>query len=165
MNTARNRRESHPNQVRKASLLVDTAALKERGIDQIRVLSESKFLELLGGVSRSSALEPALAVSEETVVSAPAPYGQGPSAYQSKWERLRHRHEDKLQKIETGMERLSSTFHSIQEALNRLGTEEPAAGPVAAEPVHVNAPEPEVTGPRAPKSRRSQQDLLREMLL
>ena len=130
--------------VEKATTLVKTTTLNENGIDHIRVLSESKFLGLVRTMVQES-------LRSEVAPADAAPQGAGEC--QAEWQALRQRHTQNLDKIETGMQRLSQTFSNIRDMLGHLnGGEAPAAAPVP-------------PSPAARQSAPQQTDLLRDMLL
>jgi len=128
--------------VEKATTVVPTQTLQNEGIEKIRVVSQSMFVKLVRGMV------------EESIHSRLASADPDSSAVcQAQWESLRHRHEDKLVRIESGMRQLSETFESIQTLLEGAGIEA----------LEHPATQSSKTGARA--ATPSQQDLLREMLL
>ena len=105
--------------VKESTTLVGTGALNEKGIDQVRVLSESRFVELVRDLVEAS-VERHLEESKAMTVAAPSvevpvhdpsiQQEQLSSAYETQWSELRSRHTEKLERIEHGVERLAGTF-------------------------------------------------------
>jgi hypothetical protein len=151
--------ERPSSRIENATTLMRTAALAERGIDHVRVLSESKFLGLVRSMVDESMTQHLDGVGAEAGASAPPARANGSheseGAYQKKWEELRARHEKSLERIETGMRRLGATFEAIKETLARWNAGE-AAAPAAVGPVEET---PRLAPPVSHKT------LLREMLL
>jgi hypothetical protein len=190
--------------VDRATTVVRTNTLNETGIDQVRVLSESKFFGLVRAMvedslrvhlTRSAGAAAAARPPGEPTARAggyapPAPSGARPppsplpppqpsrpvpGTYEELWKALRHQHEQSLDRIESGMRRLASTFEGIRTTLGeREGRDPPRTAPPASHPAapasHPAAPasHPAAPPPGAARVRSSavnQKALLREMLL
>ncbi len=141
--------------IRCASLPVRTRTLAESGVENLRILSESKLIELLQAIVSET-----LADVRSAEVP-PAPFAEvvpGPfdtteeleKAYQGKWNELRGKHEESLRRIEGRMEKLARVFRGLEGAFSRLD------GPSAGET-------PDGAPPVSSEEKRKQ--LLREMLL
>ena len=96
------RRGGPSGRVENATTLVRTATLADRGIDQIRVLSESKFLGLVRRMVDESMDQHVDDAYAELAASPAAARANGShdieGAYQKKWEELRARHEESLER-------------------------------------------------------------------
>ena len=142
MNTTPTHNTATIEPVEKATTVVPTQTLQKEGIEKIRVVSQSMFVKLVRGMVEESIHGRLESADPESS-----------TVCQAQWEALRHHHEDKLVRIESGMRQLSATFESIQTLLEGAGIE-------SFEP---STPPPSKTASRA--ATPSQQDLLREMLL
>ncbi|MBI4601119.1 MAG: hypothetical protein HY721_04075 [Planctomycetes bacterium] len=141
--------------IERATTPVKTDLLARNGVSSLRILSASRFLDLLQGMVEGSVKE-----RPGPRAAGPGP-GPGPAApegpaadleraYEARWRDLRSRHEESLRRIEGRMEKLSQVFHGLQGAFE--GLEGPA--PAAAEGT-----------PRDPAGHDQARALLREMLL
>ena len=125
-----------------ATTPVPTRALLGRGIERIRVLSESRFRDLVRAMVEESirrrlqsaptplpAAEPApipkVRPPTESAAaragSAAARAGADPGhVAQARWSRLRDKHEGHLDSIEKRLSRLTGSFDAIRDSLERL---------------------------------------------
>lgn len=138
----------------RASLPVRTRTLTESGVESLRILSESKLIELLQAMVTETLADVRSAAVPPPVFPAGAADMLGSpedleKAYQGKWDELRGKHEESLRRIEGRMEKLAKVFRGLEGAFSRLdGPGSPAA-----------KPEPDAA------SEAKQKQLLREMLL
>jgi hypothetical protein len=140
----------------RASLPVRTRTLTESGVERLRILSESKLIELLQAmVTETLADVRSAAVLPPAFPAAAVDPGGSPEdlekAYQGQWNELRGKHEKSLRRIEGRMEKLAKVFRGLEGAFSRLD----GPGAPAAEP----GTEPDLA------SEAKQKQLLREMLL
>jgi hypothetical protein len=131
-----------PRVISHATTQVKTAALSQKGIEQIRVLSESKFLHLvrklvedtvarrladLESVPRSNGHEPQeIVVLEESLHSLDRDSREAlPSksedvlGHRDRWNRLRQKHVEALEAIETRLASLGETVRDMEETLTQ----------------------------------------------
>lgn len=137
-------RAQRGNHVDSATTLVATRKLEEQGFDKIRILSHSKFADMVNNLVQDARPTPAAEAESNEVVS---------QAYQMKWHELRTQHQDKLLRLESGMRRLSTTFAQIQSAMYKLENDTSAKPPAAASTMAAeatSAPTAEAV-PTAPK--------------
>ncbi len=142
--------------IEQATTTVKTGLLARNGIEHLRIISESKFLDL---VRQAGCLPTAKGpVSSGSKPSTPrgsgdvcAPEGPEPRGM---WSQLRSRHEESVQKIEGRMEKLTRTFQSLQGVFERI---EGRRGDPASEQGPLDA--------RGPMDAEKQKTLLRQMLL
>jgi len=111
-------RTQRSNHVDSATTLVATRKLEEQGFDKIRILSHSKFADMVHNLVQDARPTPAAEAASNEVVS---------EAYQTKWRELRTQHHDKMFRLESGMRRLSTTFAQIQSAMYKLEND-PSSG-------------------------------------
>lgn len=120
----------------RAATAVRTDSLTKSGVEKLRILSESKFLQVLEDMVESSLAG--------RVVTPPGPATSPGHAdvtgiedfYSAKWEDLRDQHKDNLSRIEGRMERLSKLFESIASAFERIHGASPRL-PAAKAPDHL----------------------------
>ena len=138
--------------VAQATLKVSTSALQRNGIENLRILSESQFLDLLRRMQtrrnvRDSGDPHAFGLSDTSK-------GDVARAHEAKWLELRAKHEQSLGVIESRMEKLSRAFHGIQGVVEKL-EKEPGEG----------VTELETTSLLPPGEPVKQKSLLRQLLL
>ncbi|HVR75858.1 MAG TPA: hypothetical protein VMT52_16120 [Planctomycetota bacterium] len=120
----------------RAATPVRTDSLTKSGVEKLRILSESRFLQVLEEMVESS-----LAGRVGTPPSPAATPGRADATgieelYSAKWEDLRDQHKENLSRIEGRMERLSKLFESISSAFERIHGASPRL-PAAKAPDHL----------------------------
>ncbi len=178
------RTEAHnqPHQaVRASTVRVPTRALVGRGVDNIRVLSETRFLAMIHqlveesltrraaeGAQQGAAEAAQQGTPSPTTSTAPAaPTSSTRAQLQENWAQLREAHNGKLDAIEGRLASLTGVFESIQGSLSKMDDRAPAkpAAPVEAptppteEPAAETAPEK----PLVERSRPAPRDLRRAL--
>ena len=132
--------------------VVETDTLNSRGVSSVRILSESKFFELVRDLVEEYLEESIESLAADSGASC-APHDQKLSKeYQRRWESLKTKQEIGVRQIERRMDRLSRVLHKLERSLKRV--KESSASSV----------EPVVAPPAlaAPVDKKS---LMREMLL
>ncbi len=141
----------------RATSTVDTDQLVDRGVQQLRILSESRFLDLVHSMVHDT-LREHLNAEAEADAAAPqratgdvTPHDQKlEREYQRRWDLLRSQHDRSVRQTERRIERLSQVMRKLERALKRQ---------------QVRAATRAATGTDAEKPSRDQKSLLREMLL
>ena len=128
---------------------VPTRALLGRGVDKIRVLSQSRFLDIVRSMVEESIRRRALSEPVPAAVKAPVAEPEPAAANrepdvavnnptdastvemreeaQTSWETLRTKHQSHLDTVEDRLSRLTGAFDAIQGTLERLeGRAKPA---------------------------------------
>ncbi len=143
----------------RATTLVETDTLNSRGVSSVRILSESKFFEIVRGLVEEYLEESIAAVATDSAGS-DAPHDQKLSReYQRRWESLRTRHEIDIQQIERRMDRLSRVLRKLEGTLRRVRESSAAtAAPIGAS----GEAELRPLEPAVPLDKKA---LMREMLL
>lgn len=104
----------------RAAMAVRTDSLTKSGVEKLRILSESKFLQVLEDMVESS-LAGRVGTPPGPAVSPGRTDTTGmEELYSAKWEDLRDHHKESLSRIEGRMERLSKLFESISSAFERI---------------------------------------------
>jgi len=112
-----------------ATTRVPTRALVGRGVEQIRLLSESRFVEIVrdlveASISRRAADELAAAGDAAGDLDAdgrsPAEDAELRQELEENWRLLREKHRGHLETLEGRLEQLGGTFDAIRGALARL---------------------------------------------
>jgi hypothetical protein len=112
-----------------ATTAVPTRALLGRGVEKIRVLSESRFVDLVRGMVEDSIRRRAQ-IAPKPVAASPAPAvavvdTELRDQLQANWSKLREKHEGHLGTIEERLSRLTGAFDAIRGSLERLETSKP----------------------------------------
>lgn len=136
--------------ISKVTTKVTTSTLERNGIQKLRILSESQFLEVLERHQARKAITGYGTGDEE-------PSGELARQYEERWEELRERHQKSLGQIEGRMEKLSKAMKGVHGLVEKLG---PAAAPPTART------EPTTSPPQRSASPPDRQKaLLRQLLL
>jgi hypothetical protein len=99
---------------------IKTRSLSRHGIDEIRVLSESQFLRVLGRLAEESA-EKQCAGTAAAEAADEAPMSETlKSSYQRRWERLRRSHRSNVERMERRLGELGESISEIEGALRRI---------------------------------------------
>jgi hypothetical protein len=101
--------------VERAVLSTSTSALRKDGIESLRVLSESRLLEIL-----SSSLRGARRAPDPDEARRSCEQDELREQYRREWELLKAKHQESLQRMEERMERLAQVFQELSEALARI---------------------------------------------
>ncbi len=137
--------------VAQATTRVATSLLERNGIDSLRILSETQFLDLLSRMQTRKNIQrtgdpDAFGLSDPSDA-------EHVKALESRWLKLKSKHEQSLSTIEGRMEKLARAFSGIQGVVEKL---EPNA------PAHVTEIETK-TLPQGDSSKHK--SLLRQLLL
>jgi hypothetical protein len=106
--------------VQELTTRIKTRSLSRHGIDEIRVLSESQFLRVLGRLAEESA-EKRSAGTAAAEGRDEAPRSETlKSSYQRRWEKLRRSHRSNVERMERRLGELGHNISEIEGALRRL---------------------------------------------
>jgi len=145
-------------EVTQSTTKVSTGVLLRNGIESLRILSESQFLEVLK--RQEARARAALASSGSGTGVGGESSSELSRAYQARWAELRSKHERSLGAIEARMEKLSRAFQGLKGVVGRI--EGQSAGD-AAEGQPPAAAVARTLSPEAESLR--QKALLRQLLL
>ncbi len=138
-----------------ATTLVETESLRSQRVNNLRILSESRFLDIVRHLVEEYLDD---AFKPENVPGAGdsrVPHDQKLAReYERRWQSLRTKHEIGLRQIERRMDRLSRVFRRLENLMKKA--DEPRAAAVEAQ----SAPDTD-----APQTRVDKKSLMREMLL
>ncbi len=145
--------------IEQATTTVKTGLLARNGIEQLRIISESRFLDLVrqGGCLFTTKGP----VRSGAKLSTPRSSGdvcepEGPEQ-KGMWTQLRSRHEESVQKIEGRMEKLTKTFQNLQGVFERIEVRREEPTSTQNHQDHLDA--------HGPLDTEKQKTLLRQMLL
>lgn len=143
----------------RATRPVATQTLQRGGVDKVRILSESKLVEIVEGILREAALR-AKAVTAQS--------GPGPAldaaavrTLQARWDELKAAHKSRLARVEARMVRIATLLDEARVAMANsahAGNGAATSSPTASRSVAAK-------GPPARQKGRDPKRLLREMLL
>ena len=99
--------------------LIGTESLHRSGVDNVRILSRSRFLDIIRGTIEEYLSEALLSGGAEGSTQTAANYTRLATEFQSRWQELRTRHQASLSQIESRLERLSRLFVQMEKTLKR----------------------------------------------
>jgi len=116
----------HP--VAAATTEVELSAISKSGISSLRILSQSKFIEVLRSMVEDSLADRLEELKAELPSSGdPEAAVRLEKAYHAKWKDLRVRHEASLGEISGRMEKLSRAFRTLEKLFEKAQRSSPAA--------------------------------------
>ncbi len=139
--------------------VVQTDTLNSRGVSSVRILSESRFFELVRDLVEEY-LEDSIETLAADAGESCAPHDQRLSKeYQRRWESLKTKHEIGVRQIERRMDRLSRVLRKLESTLKRV--KESSASSVET----VDASAAAADAPPVAEAPVDKMSLMREMLL
>lgn len=111
--------------IEQATTRVNTQALASKGVENVRVLSESRFLEIVGDMVEESIRQ---RLEGPSTPSTQATQGEDLGAmrdelkatYTAKWKALRSRHLDNLNKVQNRLDQLAQHFEKFERVFQEL---------------------------------------------
>ena len=138
-----------------ATTLVETESLSTQRVGNLRILSESKFLDIVHHLVEEYLADAFKLENLSGASDSRDPHDQKLAReYERRWQSLRTKHEIGLRQIERRMDRLSRVFCRLENLIKKA--DEPRAAAVEAQSA------PDTDAPQTPVDKKS---LMREMLL
>ncbi len=139
--------------------VVETDTLNSRGVSSVRILSESKFFELVRDLVEEYLEESIESLAADSDASCASHDQRLSREYQRRWESLKTKQEIGVRQIERRMDRLSRMLRKLEETLKRVNESSRSS----ADPVDASAVADDGSPASAPSV--DKKSLMREMLL